>query len=45
MRCIDLGCGSGDVTFAIAALIADGGHATGLDMDEVKISLASETAG
>jgi ubiquinone/menaquinone biosynthesis C-methylase UbiE len=45
MRCIDLGCGSGDVTFDIAALIGDGGHVTGLDMDEVKISLAAETAG
>jgi ubiquinone/menaquinone biosynthesis C-methylase UbiE len=44
MRCLDLGCGSGDVTLDIAALIGDGGHVTGLDMDELKVSLAIDAA-
>jgi ubiquinone/menaquinone biosynthesis C-methylase UbiE len=44
MQCLDMGCGSGDVTFDIAERIGQAGHVTGLDMDEVKLSLAREAA-
>lgn len=43
MRCLDLGCGGGEVTFEIARLIGPGGHVTGIDMDEVKLALARES--
>ena len=44
MRCVDLGCGGGEVTFEIARLVAPDGHVTGIDMDEVKLGLAREAA-
>ncbi len=44
MRCLDLGCGGGDVTFEMARRVAPGGRVTGLDMDEVKLSLARASA-
>jgi len=44
MRCVDLGCGGGEVTFAIARLVGAAGHVTGVDMDEVKLSLARASA-
>ena len=44
MRCVDLGCGSGDVTFEIAALTGPGGSAVGIDMDQAKLELAREAA-
>jgi ubiquinone/menaquinone biosynthesis C-methylase UbiE len=44
MRCLDLGCGGGEVTFEIARLVGAQGHVTGVDMDEVKLSLARATA-
>jgi ubiquinone/menaquinone biosynthesis C-methylase UbiE len=43
MRCIDLGCGGGEVTFEIARLVAPG-TVTGVDMDEVKLELARNAA-
>jgi SAM-dependent methyltransferase len=42
MRCLDLGCGSGDVTFELARRAGPDGHVTGLDQDEVKLALARE---
>jgi SAM-dependent methyltransferase len=45
MRCADLGCGSGDVTFEMAALAGPTGSAIGIDMDQVKLELAREVAG
>ena len=33
MRCADLGCGSGDVTFEMAALAGPTGSAVGIDID------------
>ena len=36
MRCIDLGCGGGEVTFELARLVGPTGHVTGADMDDVK---------
>lgn len=44
MRCIDLGCGGGEVTFELAKLIAPDGTVVGVDMDEVKLALAREAA-
>jgi ubiquinone/menaquinone biosynthesis C-methylase UbiE len=44
MRCLDLGCGSGDVTFELARRTGPAGHVTGVDQDEVKVALAREEA-
>jgi ubiquinone/menaquinone biosynthesis C-methylase UbiE len=44
MRCLDLGCGSGDVTFELARLAGPDGSAAGLDMDPVKLGLARDEA-
>jgi SAM-dependent methyltransferase len=38
-RCLDVGCGGGDVTVELARLAADG-VAVGLDVDETKLALA-----
>ena len=44
MRCIDLGCGGGEVTLEMAKLVAPKGMVIGIDMDEVKIDLARKAA-
>jgi len=44
MRCLDLGCGSGDVTFEMAERVGPDGSVTGVDMDEVKLGLARKVA-
>jgi ubiquinone/menaquinone biosynthesis C-methylase UbiE len=44
MRCLDLGCGSGDVTFLMAERVGPDGSVTGVDMDEVKLGLAQKVA-
>jgi ubiquinone/menaquinone biosynthesis C-methylase UbiE len=44
MRCADVGCGGGAVTLEIARLVAPDGTVTGIDMDEVKVSLARRAA-
>jgi len=44
MRCIDVGCGGGEVTMEIARLVAPGGSVVGVDMDEVKLALARHAA-
>ena len=44
MRCLDLGCGGGDVTLELARLVGPDGYVTGFDMDEVKLGLAREKA-
>lgn len=43
-HCVDVGCGSGDVTFGPARLVAPGGRVTGIDMDGVKLDLARRAA-
>ena len=43
-RCIDLGCGGGQVTFEITRLVGPAGHVLGVDMDDVKLSLARAAA-
>ena len=44
MRCVDLGCGGGEVTFEIARLVGPGGLAVGIDMDDVKLELGRQAA-
>jgi 2-polyprenyl-3-methyl-5-hydroxy-6-metoxy-1,4-benzoquinol methylase len=44
MRCVDLGCGGGEVTFELAKLVTLDGAVVGVDMDEVKLALAREAA-
>jgi len=41
-RCLDAGCGGGDVTLEIARRVAPGGAAVGLDLDEVKLAMARD---
>jgi 2-polyprenyl-3-methyl-5-hydroxy-6-metoxy-1,4-benzoquinol methylase len=40
MRCLDVGCGGGDVTFDLASLVGITGSAVGVDLDATKIHLA-----
>ena len=44
MTCLDVGCGGGDVGFAMARLVGALGSVTGIDTDEAKIQLAREEA-
>ena len=44
MRCLDVGCGGGEVTFDIATIVGQAGSVVGLDMDEVKLALARDAA-
>jgi SAM-dependent methyltransferase len=44
MRCLDLGCGGGDVTVMMARTVGPGGHVVGVDMDAVKVRLAQQDA-
>ena len=44
MRCLDVGCGGGEVTFDIATIVGETGSVVGLDMDEVKLALARDVA-
>lgn len=40
LKCLDLGCGTGDVSFEIAKLVGASGKVRGLDMDPIKIEKA-----
>jgi ubiquinone/menaquinone biosynthesis C-methylase UbiE len=44
IRCVDLGCGSGDVTLEMAALAGPAGWVVGIDMDQAKLEFAREAA-
>ena len=43
-RCIDLGCGGGEVTLEIARRVGPSGRAVGIDIDPVKLDLARAAA-
>jgi ubiquinone/menaquinone biosynthesis C-methylase UbiE len=43
-RCLDAGCGGGDVTLLLAALAGADGAVLGIDVDEVKLALARDEA-
>jgi ubiquinone/menaquinone biosynthesis C-methylase UbiE len=44
MRCVDLGCGGGDVTLDMAALAGPAGRVVGIDVDPAKLEFAREAA-
>ena len=44
MRCCDLGCGPGVVSFTLVERVAPSGEVVGVDMDEVKLDLARREA-
>ena len=44
MRCIDLGCGGGEVTMEMARWVSPSGSVVGIDMDSVKLDLGTRTA-
>jgi len=44
MRCLDVGCGAGDVSLALARMVGASGSVNGVDQDEVKLQFAREDA-
>jgi SAM-dependent methyltransferase len=44
MHCLDLGCGSGEVSFTIAERVGPAGSVVGVDMYEVNLGLARRAA-
>ena len=42
--CLDVGCGGGDVTLELARLVGPCGTVVGIDMDDIKLSLAQQDA-
>jgi SAM-dependent methyltransferase len=44
MRCLDVGCGGGDVTFELARIVGPEGGVVAIDMDETKLELARHEA-
>jgi ubiquinone/menaquinone biosynthesis C-methylase UbiE len=44
LRCLDIGCGGGDVSCELARLVGPSGSVVGMDIDEVKIAIAREEA-
>ena len=43
-RCLDVGCGGGDVTIALARRVAPHGAAVGVDIDDTKLAIARNEA-
>jgi SAM-dependent methyltransferase len=43
-RCLDLGCGAGDVTLELAHRVGTRGHVTAVDMDAVKLEVTRDRA-
>ena len=43
-RCLDAGCGGGDVTLELARIAGPDGEAVGIDRDEIKLDLARAEA-
>jgi ubiquinone/menaquinone biosynthesis C-methylase UbiE len=43
-RCLDVGCGGGDASLALARFAGPGGEVVGVDIDEVKLRIAREEA-
>lgn len=44
MSCLDLGCGGGELTLELARRVGPEAVAVGVDMDEIKLDLARESA-
>lgn len=43
-RCVDVGCGGGDIALEIARIVGADGHVVGIDMDAEKLELARADA-
>jgi SAM-dependent methyltransferase len=43
-QCVDVGCGGGDVTLALARMVGPHGRVVGVDIDDVKLDLARREA-
>jgi SAM-dependent methyltransferase len=44
MRCLDLGCGGGDVTLVMARRVGPKSHVVGVDLDDGELDVAREAA-
>src|SRR3954447_25743934 len=44
LRCLDVGCGGGDVTFELARRVGPRGRVVGVDLDAAKLDLARQEA-
>jgi SAM-dependent methyltransferase len=44
MRCLDVGCGGGDVTFELARIVGPGGRVVGTDIDATKLEILQREA-
>lgn len=44
MRCLDLGCGAGDVTFELARRVGASGRVVGLDLDQAQLEITRAEA-
>jgi SAM-dependent methyltransferase len=44
MRCLDVGCGGGDVSLLLAQRVGDTGRVTGADVDSIKLGIAADEA-
>lgn len=44
MRCLDAGCGAGDVSMGLARLVGASGSVAAFDVDDIKIQLARQDA-
>jgi ubiquinone/menaquinone biosynthesis C-methylase UbiE len=44
LRCLDVGCGGGDVTFELARRVGPQGRVVAVDIDETKLDLARQEA-
>ena len=44
MRCLDVGCGGGEVSLDLALRVGSGGAVVGVDLDGVKLDLARQVA-
>ena len=44
MRCLDVGCGGGDVSLDLAALVGPSGRVVGVDVDPAKVEIARAEA-
>jgi len=43
-RCLDVGCGGGDVSFELARVVGPTGQIVGIDLDEAKLDMARSEA-
>ena len=44
MRCLDVGCGGGDVALELARRVGPGGRVVGVDIDDAKLELGRHEA-